>query len=145
LPQLSQVLDVRALGGTQCISELPDILSDVVSAGWAALQLTLAGHRLVRIVDARVRWLGLVVRHRSISRRVISAVVRRGVSMRSLAAHDPRRLLIRALHGSREHVQLRPVMRRWQDAHQRARCFDSTWRMTEPRRTINNPAAIVVA
>jgi hypothetical protein len=52
---------------------------------------------------------------------------------------------MRALHGSREHLQLRPGMRRWQDAHQRARCFDSTWRMTEPRRTINNPAAIVVA
>jgi hypothetical protein len=34
LPQLGHVLAVRALGGTQCIGELPDIISDVVSAGW---------------------------------------------------------------------------------------------------------------
>jgi hypothetical protein len=52
---------------------------------------------------------------------------------------------MRALHGSRERLQLRPEMRRWQEAHQRARSFDSTWRMIDPRRTINNPAAIVVA
>jgi hypothetical protein len=52
---------------------------------------------------------------------------------------------MRALHGSREHLQLRPEMRRWQDAHHRVRSFDSIWRMIDPRRTINNPAAIVVA